>query len=130
MNQSRPISRDYEAMTTWRISGRLGGDDLLLWRRGEGLSQKEAGLWLRWSQRLVSKVEIGSREPVRLHEQLLWGLWRYYGLVGPEEGPPKQVGPKKRRPRVKRPDPFDKYEQLARESQLKTPFPPLAPKPK
>ncbi len=136
MNEGRPISQEYQALTTWRESGRLGSDDLVVWRRGEGLSQKAAGRWLGWSQEMVSCVEQGRRVPARLHERLMWGLWRYYGLVGldePFKGPPIVPGPtKKRRPRVKRPDPFARYEELARDSQLKTPFgdPTLAPKPK
>ena len=122
MNESRPISASI-ALTSWRLTGRLGGDDLLVWRRGEGLSQTEAGRWLGWSQAMVSDIERGrGQPPVSLHERIMWGLWRYYGLVGEDWVPPKRLGKKKRRARVKRPDPFDKYEQLARESQLKTPF--------
>ncbi len=121
MNEGRPIFAGM-ALTTWRMTGRLGADDLIVWRRSEGLSQGAAGRWLRLSQRYVARIEARERLPADLHERLLWALWRYYGLVGPEDGPPKATGPKKRRPRGKRPTPFDKYEQLARESQAVSPF--------
>lgn len=104
------------------VGGRLGVADLIAWRLSEGLSQAEAGRWLRIRQQRVSDLESGVWRPWNLHERLLWALWRYYGLV--EEGwtPPKPPGPRRRAPRRKRPDPFEKYEQLARESQLTTPF--------
>ncbi len=119
MSESRPISQEYQALTSWRLTGRFGIDDLAVWRRGEGMSQGSAGLWLGYSQRMVSEVETGRRLPLGLHERLLWGMARYYGFVGMDEGPPKQEGPKRRAPRRKTPNPVDEhYKRMVAESQL------------
>ncbi len=119
MSESRPIRSEYQALTTWRLEGRLGGDDLAVWRRVTGLSQGSAGVLLGWCQRVVSDIERGWRSPVGLHERLLWGMARYYGIVGMDEGPPVTVGPKPRRRRTKTPNPVDEYyKRMVAESQL------------
>ncbi len=81
-----------------------------VWRRVCGLSQEAVGALLGWSQAMVSDVELGRwPDPPALHERLLWGMARYYGIVGMDEGPPKAVGPKRRRPRRKTVNPVDEY---------------------
>lgn len=121
MNESRPISQEYQALTSWGMVGRLGADDLVVWRRVEGLGQGEAGRWLGWCQATVSRVERECWRPLGLHERLLWGMARYYGIVGMDEGPPKQEGPKRRRPRRKTVNPVDEhYKRLVQESQAVT----------
>ncbi len=120
MNESRAKSQEYQVLTTWGLKGRLGADDLAVWRRATGLGQGAVGRLLGWSQPMVSDVERGrARDPLGLHERLLWGMARYYGIVGMDEGPPKVEGPKRRAPRRKTVNPVDEhYKRLVAESQL------------
>ncbi len=118
MDQSRPIAREYQALTSFVVTGRLGPDDLAVWRRVEGLSQGAAARWLGYRQPRVSMLERGEWGPLGLHERLLWGMARYYGIVGMDEGPPKEVGPKRRGARRKTVNPVDEYyKRMVAESQ-------------
>ncbi len=119
MIESRPISQEYQALTSVVVTGRLGVDDMSVWRRVCGLSQEAVGALLGWSQAMVSDVELGRwPDPPALHERLLWGMARYYGIVGMDEGPPKVEGPKRRRARRKTVNPVDEYyKRIVAESQ-------------
>ncbi len=122
MYQSRPKPKEYQALTSLSLTGRLGADDLAVWRRMEGLSQGAAGQWLGWSGRMVSWLETGGRVRGQLHERLLWGMARYYGIVGMDEGPPKVEGPKRRRARRKTVNPVDEYyKRIVEQSQAVKP---------